>query len=641
MVLSILALSAIFIPVFLFATASHAESLGEIQYAQLKEVRDGDLLIRYSNPSGEQFFSCSIDTDVCEPVTEEHPTLFPRTDKSSGTIRTEKKSWDGQYRVEQRVVEEGQCSCDRTAAVYQYMLVDVSADVAKDIAVIPVTGGVTSYKFSLLNGQVVFFGTDGTISVYDIASQKMRRVPATTGLSYHIVSPLARYAGGYNSGSREYRLWNTYSGERITIPAEPSGFFAEFSYDESRFSFLDHDESGHVTLFITDLADWMKGGDRSVERVFDETFVIADYVFLNDGLLYVIGNTEKEPYAWVLCQYNPITGTTRRIRDDVSYGGWIRPIRGRDLQFVIIEGKNAHIALYNSDRDEVRVFRPVNPSPASENIDRRVISVNGIHGVLYTPKRNPSRQSQKLFVWLHGGPMRQASLGYHSFSSYARFDELLERFVDGGSYVLKVDFTGSYGFGRPFMEDLRGQLGKIDVADVVAMTKEVQRQHRGIDETYLIGLSYGGYLGPKALVEHQHLFDGAITINGVFDWLIWLEERPKADSFKKWFNGTPNLFDLEDNFSLYEEASIIKKLPDLDDDKPILIIYGEDDTTIVPAQSRWFFYLAKAFGKDARLLEVADEGHVISRRESMNQICRYITDELHLGSVVCGGGSVE
>lgn len=622
----------ILFPLLLFAGLLHAEELGEIQYGQFKEVYGSEILIRYSNPSGEQFFSCDMDTEVCRRVTEESPTLFPTVQGSPA--RSVKKSLSGRYRVEQRVVKGCECAHPKPDT-YRYTLVDLSSGDAKEVAVLPVTEDVAAYTFAALEGQVALFKTDGDIVVYDIESRTMRTVAATDGLSYHLVSPLATYVGGYHSATKEYRLWNTISGERIVIPAEPSGFFAEFSYDESLFTFLDHDEEGHVTLFMTSLADWVTGGTPSVDRVFDETFVTADFIFLNDGLLYVIGNTEAEPYTWVLYQYNPMSKKIRRIRDDVSYAGWIRPVRGRSIQFIIIEGKNSHVAIYNSDQDRTQVFRPVAPSPASEHINRSTLSVNGIHGVLYEPKRKPENQPQHLFVWLHGGPMRQTSLGYHSFASYARFDELLERLVDGGSYVLKVDFMGSYGYGRPFMESLEGQLGKGDVADVAMMTELVQQKHEEIENTYAIGLSYGGYLGPKVLVDHQEIFDGAVAINGVFDWLIWLEEHPKADSFKRWFYGLPDLFDLEENFDLYKESSIIKKLPSLADDKPLLIIYGENDTTIVPAQSRWFFYLAKSFGKDARLLEIEDEGHIIVHRESLNQLCQYIADELSLESVVC------
>ena len=156
-----------------------------------------------------------------------------------------------------------------------------------------------------------------------------------------------------------------------------------------------------------------------------------------------------------------------------------------------------------------------------------------------------------------------------------------------------------------------------------------------IDDVYLIGNSYGGYLGPKALVERERLFDVAIAINGVFDWFDMLERIPSSP-FKTHFNGLVNLEDLQENFALYEEASVVKDLPKLGRLKRMLLIYGENDKTVPVWQTREFFYQAKILGKSVSLLKLEGEGHIIWERDSLNLMCQFIADKLLIKDLECG-----
>ena len=616
---------------------------GEIQYARLKEVQGTDMVIRYGGPGGEQYFVCSAVTTACESFGEKKPELFPDIGVDEDDILYSKRSPDGKYVLVKTATNtpNTSCACKTPAEInaYTHTLYDLSGEVATEIATLPYTKNATLYKFSWDNNQVGLFGKNGELVVYNIASKKMRTVTMSeSGLYYRTFSPHAKYVAAYHSVDKEHRIWDTHTNALLTIPGEPSGFFMDFSHDETMAVFLNEREEDEVkTMYLAHLKEVSTEGVVPVQQVFKDDFVIADYLFLPDGLLYVIGNTTENPYNWVLYQYNPETKMVRIIQENVSYSGYVRQIGENDIQFLMIEGKNTNVALYNSTDDEVRVVRAVDPSPASENIVREVLSFeDGVYGVLYKPKDNYSRRS-KLFVWLHGGPIRQTSLGYHSYGAYANFDELLERLVDAGSYVLKVDFAGSYGYGKKFTNTLEGNMGLLDVQHVVDATQTIQRKYGGrIRETYLIGLSYGGYLGPKTLVDYQRYFDGAFAINGVLDWLIWLEEHPTADMFKRWFYGKPELEDLTKNFDLYRQASIIKGLPDLGKDKTVWLIYGENDKTIPPAQSREFFYLARSMDKDARLLKIEDEGHTIQKRENLNLLCQYIADEVGIDDVDCG-----
>ena len=50
---------------------------------------------------------------------------------------------------------------------------------------------------------------------------------------------------------------------------------------------------------------------------------------------------------------------------------------------------------------------------------------------------------------------------------------------------------------------------------------------------------------------------------------------------------------------------------------------------------REFYYFAKSLDKDARLLAIPDEGHIIKERKNIDTMCVFITGELKLDEVVC------
>ena len=72
-------------------TFAFAEDFNEIQYARLIEVRGSDLLIRYDSPAGERHFVCNAETEECEQLTEEEPTLFPDIESAEGSAVYQEK----------------------------------------------------------------------------------------------------------------------------------------------------------------------------------------------------------------------------------------------------------------------------------------------------------------------------------------------------------------------------------------------------------------------------------------------------------------------------------------------------------------------------------------------------------------------
>lgn len=605
------------IPAAIFLLTASAAVAGEIQYGHVAEVHDTELHVLYKGPSGQQNFVCDVVTLACEDFAATTPVLFPAIAGDTNYVN----SADGRFGIVSETLQTVQSS-----TTYRHTLYDVSGETAAVVAVLPYDKDVDTYKFSWSGNQVVLFGVAGEVVTYDIVTKELvSMVPSQQEFPLRSLSPNAGYLAAYNYGVEAHKIWDTQTGAEIIVPSQTPAY-VEFSQNEQFAAFADT-RDGYQTLYLINLA----AAPAKVTRVFADDFTVEDYLWFKNRL-YAVGNTAADPYRWVLYQYDPETAHTEIVAEDVSYGDYIRPIGEYALSFLVIEGKNSHVALYTAEQDQVAVIRPVVDSPAAAGIVRSVVDFgDGLQGVLYEPEK-PSRKPE-LFVWLHGGPKRQTSFGYHSYLSYAVYDELLEKLVGSGAYVLKLDYAGSYGHGSEFMDELTNNLGVVDVAQVVSATRVIQKKYT-IDDTYLIGNSYGGYLGPKVLVEEERYFDGAIAINGVFDWFDLLARIPSSP-FKVYFDGLANLELLDENFGQYEQASIVKSLPKLGKRKQLLLIYGEDDATVPTWQTKEFFYQANILGKNVDLLKLTGEDHIIRQRDSLVLVCESIAQKLLIKNLDC------
>lgn len=583
---------------------------GEISYGTVQDVKGLEAHIKYKSPMGEQNFICDVITSACIDYGTTTPTLFP----SILGVSEYTNSPDGSYAL---VIYEGK-GTTTTRYLLLYNLTDITPQLKY---IIPFEKELSRVKFTWESDVVVLFSPDGEIMRFSIADHKIATTTADTSLPLRSLSPHGKYLSSYSYTREVHRLWEISTGELRTIPGRIPAF-VEFSQDETYAIFIDKPD-GFETLYTIDLSD-----ENSVaKRIFSDDFTVIDYLFLDDDI-YFVANKEH-PLKWSLFRYSLQTKKLTKVADNVSYNDYIRPIAGH-MSFLTINGKNTDLSLYNPKTGSVRTITPVEESPSS-NIKSSILKIGDLFGVLMEPSMS-THAPQPLFIWLHGGPKRQTSLGYHSYLSYAVYDELLERLTQNGAYVLKLDYTGSYGYGDVLQDGLQEKIGVADVADVIQATNQLTR-NRNISDVYLIGNSYGGYLSLRVLVERPELFTGAVSINGVFDWFTLLERIPSSP-FKEYFNGTADLHDLDYNFTEYLNASIYTKLGNLNDQK-IVLIYGEEDSTVPTWQTREFFYLAKGMEKNVSLLSFPDEGHILRQRNTLDQLCTFIGDKLNLIELRC------
>lgn len=210
--------------------------------------------------------------------------------------------------------------------------------------------------------------------------------------------------------------------------------------------------------------------------------------------------------------------------------------------------------------------------------------------------------SDRLLVWVHGGPTDQWQVTFMPRIAYWR---------SRGWNVIVPDHRGSTGHGRVFQQSLRHRWGVDDVADVLEVTRAAHR--RGIavpPHTVLMGSSAGGFCALGALGAAPDMFAGAAVLYPVTD-LVDLAER--SHRFERHYTDTL-VGPLPETATEYRRRSPVAHAERLAG-RPLLVLHGEVDPVVPVDHSRAFVDRVIAAGGDATLHVYPGEGHGFRRRE--------------------------
>jgi len=386
----------------------------------------------------------------------------------------------------------------------------------------------------------------------------------------------------------------------------------EFSPDNKTLVHLD-DRGGALALYHVNL-DSLANGTFTSNKLQTSAYTIVDFVFTDKQTIYYIGNSKDNPYVWSLYRYNLKTDTDTLIESNVSYVDKLRKI-GASLVFNRLQKNGYGPVVYNTSSKKIFQFKVPKVDTNKKVIKDKIVKISNMTGVLMAPEKISATKKYPLIIWLHGGPLRQTSYGYHPYHSYGIYDGMLELLRKNGVIVLKLDYRGSFGFDRAYAEGIKGNVGKGDVTDVMDALSYMHKYYN-IDKTYLAGNSYGGYMSLRTLVDHPESFDGVISINGVTDWES-LIVKMQTSIFNTQFDGLPN----ESNRALYDQASIANRTHKIGNQK-IKIIAGEADRTIPVWQAMTLYEKLKAENKNVSLVTYPGEDHVFKGKKAISDICR-------------------
>lgn len=591
--------------------ATHAY---EINYASVEDIAGDTILLKYRTTDEYTFALCSFSGECGEKLYGENvgtarPTLFPTlVNKTNYT-----QSPDGTYAV---------VDFAKLNEVVYRSLHRIDGDEASYVRLVSHTEPALRTSVTYANDAVMFLGSGGVITRFDIETGELRSVETNqTSFPFLSYSEHGNLVASYDRTAEGQNVFSLITGQKTFFPAEAQSY-AVFNDSETSLAYLE-DVGGFNKLFFAPLAS--PSGAREVHS---GNYTVVEYEFIGDTLFY-IANTERNPYEWNLYSFDPATKERSVIDSDVAYDDEYTNLKKTHtaLLYEKVSGTHKDVVVFEPAEERMVVLRAsdVRDREVDNDIDREVVDIAGIPGVLLSPE-DPGRRTP-LIVWLHGGPMRQTSVGFHPFYGYAVYDELLERFARE-AYVLKLDYAGSWGHGNERLEALQNQIGVRDVEDVLDAIEEM-REEFDISDVHLFGPSYGGYLALRTLVEAPEEIESVVSIAGVTDWTSLISRIPSS-IFTRQFSGIPSSL----NFDQYAAASVRDRVSALDSQK-ILLIYGEDDATVPTWQSKEFSAFASGLNKNVELVGYEKEGHTILKKENLIDVCERTAETFGLRASLC------
>lgn len=243
-----------------------------------------------------------------------------------------------------------------------------------------------------------------------------------------------------------------------------------------------------------------------------------------------------------------------------------------------------------------------------------------VEALLTRPVVNDNRV---LLVYPHGGPV--------GVRDEVRYDPTVQYLANRGYTVLQVNFRGSAGFGREFMEAGAGQFGRLIEQDITAVVQHVRKRY-SFDSMCSIGLSYGGYSALMLAVQYPGDYQCVVSMFGVYDLPLlfnYVNYFRMDDVRREIARVVGDQDESLKAYSLFHRADEIKT--------PLLLIAGTDDRVAGFEQANRLRYRLRHLGADYETLFYEGVGHGHSSwywsRHQMYSIDAFLRRRLQLPSL--------
>ena len=222
-----------------------------------------------------------------------------------------------------------------------------------------------------------------------------------------------------------------------------------------------------------------------------------------------------------------------------------------------------------------------------------------IHGYLTVPK-GVKEKNLPVLCMVHGGPWSRDEWGYDPYSQF---------FANRGYAVFQMNFRGSSGYGKAFLNAGNKQWGDAmqnDITDGVEYL--VKKGIADPKQIAIFGGSYGGYATLAGLAFTPDLYAAGISYVGPSNIITLLNSIPPYWAvLKTLFNervGDP---------SKPEDAERLKRQSPLFSAEkikaPLLVVQGANDPRVKKAESDQIVVALRDLGRDVEYIVAPDEGH--------------------------------
>ena len=222
-----------------------------------------------------------------------------------------------------------------------------------------------------------------------------------------------------------------------------------------------------------------------------------------------------------------------------------------------------------------------------------------LRGLLTLPPGSDGK-NLPLVVFPHGGPF-----GLHDYKGFDVDDQVL---AQHGYAVLQVNFRGSSGYGRDFMEAGKRQWGRAMQDDVTDATKWAIAQGVADKERVCIfGISYGAYAALMGAIREPGMYKCVATYAGVSNltkMTKWNQRDRRNDFSKKWIGKW--IGDVEADLSAVSPALHADQIK-----VPVLIAHGYYDAYADVRHAQAMHKRLVDNGVNVDYIEYSDTGHYL------------------------------
>ncbi len=329
------------------------------------------------------------------------------------------------------------------------------------------------------------------------------------------------------------------------------------------------------------------------ERVADDLAVLTD---AEPGDLSLLDRDHADA-TWVVAY----------VRDDGPVRFHLYDRAARELTFLF------------EDRPELGGYRLAHTEPFA------ITARDGLelHGYLTAPAGQPARELPTVLL-VHGGPWARDAWGY---------DSEVQWLANRGYLVVQVNFRGSSGYGKAFLNaGDREWAGRMhdDLLDAVDWV--VDRGYADAGRVAIYGGSYGGYAALVGATFTPDRFACAVDLVGPSNLKTLIESVPPywAPMIVQFHN---RVGDPEADADFLWERSPLARAGEVS--IPLLIAQGANDPRVKQAESEQIVAALRERGIDHEYLLFADEGHGFAKPE--NRMAFYAATESflarHLGGL--------
>ncbi|MFY9589967.1 alpha/beta fold hydrolase [Rickettsia endosymbiont of Halotydeus destructor] len=235
-------------------------------------------------------------------------------------------------------------------------------------------------------------------------------------------------------------------------------------------------------------------------------------------------------------------------------------------------------------------------------------SRDGLNLVSYITFPNNMKLSRKIYpnkpsslvLLVHGGPAIRNSWGMNTEHQWL---------ANRGYIVLSVNFRGSAGFGKDFLNSGNGEWGKKMQDDLIdAVNWAIKNKIADPRKIAIMGSSYGGYAALAGLTFTPNLFACGVDIAGPPDLLTALKNLSGDWKFEKYQAemkiGPSETAEQREKLRHQSPLTYVKSIT-----KPLLIIQGGKDSVIKQTESDRMVAAMVKYNKPIIYALYKDENH--------------------------------